>query len=1740
MKKKLLTLSMMLLMTGLAIPSIAQMPNWTNAPSDRTFLCGIGDIEGQFHTWLHAFTAVGVCGDASVTNDFVSLVVNSPVPIEGSYVHTGANFGPQSYASSGNLQIGFDGTNTFCEFPLVGFTPGNIALIDRGGGIQFHVKARNAQNAGALGVIIVNNVGGDPVYMGADGLGGDIAIPIIMISLDDGNLLKSTMLSIPVQVTLQRNFLDLTCAASQSVVVNFTAKDLCSNTVSQAATFNVNLYEPPSWVVEPFDQTIVCNEYKNEAKFNWWLNGMTAIGNCGTGEVLNDFQSFRVNSPLEIDGPYKNSRAYFGPGSYNVTGDLERAIDTDGSTLCGKPLVGFTPGNIALIGRGGGIEFIVKVKHAQDAGAIGVLIVNNVDGDPVGMGGSDATITIPALMVSMGDGETLKTWIDFGPVNATLLRKAFDFTCTAPPQSIAVNFTALDNCGSIITKEATFTIIPNDPPVWALEPSDKTISCDQSSTLIEFDAWLRSFTATGTCGSTVVTNNMNSLVVNYPMNIAGSYSNSVALFGPEVFYLSAETEFAHDSENSYCNGPLVDFTPGKIAIIDRGGGSTFVTKVRNAEMAGATGVIICNNILDPLVQPMGDDFSVPQVTIPVMMISQSDGLKLKEQLAERDVAVTMTRNYIDNQCLSPNSIAVEFTATDECGNHVSKIATFQTTTMFSIEKVIMGADKKIEPEGTFSYNIRITNYSGEILTVHVEDSEFPTPWDITMLPGQGWAAGYNRTYTEVGQYFNTATATATDPDGNSLTKSASTVAEILPAFSIERVVDPPVQTEPGAFSIKVKIVNLSTEELDFEVTDTNGWNFTWTDMQPGDEQPLIYPEHHPEPGFFNNKVVAKATFPDGTTITKEASSTATVIDAMPSLSLIKTVEPASWCNRPEGQFNWKIEVKNTGPETVTGTIYDDNNPIFPMGLTMNPGQIITWNYTTNFANVAPDAELIMNNTTSVDVTDNDGNAAHYSSTATATVYALPKITEVELSAAEGDPGPPWTHPVNGNMAVGYEVCLDQDVPFYHFNIESLTSNYELMPNLMFEFRINTMSLPAGFYEYWDTERGVNAGVPWGEGVWQWYMYQIITAVDPMFYLLYDGTNYQLIDGLMFNINGTIVPLKVNGDYPSGVYTFDGYIRDIHGCFGDKVTMSINFKGFPSIITQPMSQVSCIGEAAALAVEAGGAITGHQWYKNNVAIDGATSAILLIDPVTAADAGDYFVMVLGECSDIKSDIVKLAVKEVIVNPNPQQYSDPVTFTAIVHNGNGLSLPYSQVTFLVETQKMGTVPLLIIGNDLIGVLKNAPLIEPDPGNGVMSPGIKTVQALFENSDEIPFGCIPEAKLEITPENARLAYDGVEFQATSSATSSTTTVQLIAVIKDWVDGYPGDIRNACITFRILEEPGGTLVRTVTLPVNRLIMPGDISTGIVSYDFDVNLGSADYKTYTIRMIADCYYQALRSATLTVYKPVGDFITGGGHIITNNSFGTRAGEPDTHTNFGFHVKFNKKNTNLIGGLNFIYSRMVGGELNEFQIKSNSMSGLGVNIANPEAKTAVFTTKANLTNLTTGNAVEGNLQLYVTLTDRGEPGANDAIGFTLWRMNNKGKPSILVYSSSWNGVKTLEQQLDGGNLVVHSGFGKVAELSDPIIAESVISDGLNDLKVYPNPSGGPVTFSFILEHSGMTTIDIYSSTGQVVQRAWEGYVKGGMSQVVDYEGNLANGLYFIQLRSGGQVKTTRLIISKIY
>ena len=76
---------------------------------------------------------------------------------------------------------------------------GKVALIQRGV-CEFGVKALNAQNAGAIAVVIYNNANDEPISMGGGVSGGSVTIPVISIGQSQGDALRDAAQTDTVQV----------------------------------------------------------------------------------------------------------------------------------------------------------------------------------------------------------------------------------------------------------------------------------------------------------------------------------------------------------------------------------------------------------------------------------------------------------------------------------------------------------------------------------------------------------------------------------------------------------------------------------------------------------------------------------------------------------------------------------------------------------------------------------------------------------------------------------------------------------------------------------------------------------------------------------------------------------------------------------------------------------------------------------------------------------------------------------------------------------------------------------------------------------------------------------------------------------------------------------------------------------------------------------------------------------------------------------------------------------------------------------------------------------------------------------------------------------------------------------------------------------------------------------------------------------------------------------------------------
>jgi len=141
-------------------------------------------------------------------------------------------------------------------------------------------------------------------------------------------------------------------------------------------------------------------------------NGPTVVSNAP--QFLGPLQQLKFTAPSSLNGTViQFATASFGPipGPSNFSGDVELANDGIGTTSDGcEPFVNAAAvsGKIALIDRGV-CSFVIKAKNAQNAGATGVMIANNVAGEgPIGLGGTDTTIVIPAIGISLETGNLIK------------------------------------------------------------------------------------------------------------------------------------------------------------------------------------------------------------------------------------------------------------------------------------------------------------------------------------------------------------------------------------------------------------------------------------------------------------------------------------------------------------------------------------------------------------------------------------------------------------------------------------------------------------------------------------------------------------------------------------------------------------------------------------------------------------------------------------------------------------------------------------------------------------------------------------------------------------------------------------------------------------------------------------------------------------------------------------------------------------------------------------------------------------------------------------------------------------------------------------------------------------------------------------------------------------------------------------------------------------------------------------
>jgi hypothetical protein len=165
------------------------------------------------------------------------------------------------------------------------------------------------------------------------------------------------------------------------------------------------------------------------------------------------------------------------------------------------------------------------------------------------------------------------------------------------------------------------------------------------------------------------------------------------------------------------------------------------------------------------------------------------------------------------------------------------------------------------------------------------------------------------------------------------------------------------------------------------------------------------------------------------------------------------------------------------------------------------------------------------------------------------------------------------------------------------------------------------------------------------------------------------------------------------------------------------------------------------------------------------------------------------------------------------------------------------------------------------------------------------------------------------------------------------------------------------------------------------------------------------------------------------------------------------------------------------------------------------------------------------------------------MTDAGEPGSSDKIAITVWN-----KAGGLWFASHWNGSKTIEQLLSGGNLKVSSktSFGATPTArTTASTAEEDTSEGDQEpalaVEAYPNPVFDKLTLRIPGHLTGELALTVTDSKGvplsrQVVEAlpAGQALPAGERKVEIDFSGQ-APGLYLLQVQAGSQHRVLKLV-----
>ena len=191
-----------------------------------------------------------------------------------------------------------------------------------------------------------------------------------------------------------------TYGAPNSLYVDAIDNALKGGMVVVAAAGNSGRYDYIVSEPSTADTAISVAASVDDAEHNWKIPAIKFSGENGSSITTEAVES-PMAKPIAEVGELIAPLYHIGLADKDLTDEQKQQLQ----------------GKVALIDRGL-VTFVAKIDRAVAAGAVGVVVVNNIDGTPVRMGGTKE-YQIPAVMITKRAGTQVKTALQEGGVSVT-------------------------------------------------------------------------------------------------------------------------------------------------------------------------------------------------------------------------------------------------------------------------------------------------------------------------------------------------------------------------------------------------------------------------------------------------------------------------------------------------------------------------------------------------------------------------------------------------------------------------------------------------------------------------------------------------------------------------------------------------------------------------------------------------------------------------------------------------------------------------------------------------------------------------------------------------------------------------------------------------------------------------------------------------------------------------------------------------------------------------------------------------------------------------------------------------------------------------------------------------------------------------------------------------------------------------------------------------------------------------